>query len=274
MEKIINTVNIIGAGLVGKTIARLISNAKISKIESVLCTYISHAEQAVKFISSGEAVDRIQQLFPADITFITVPDDSVLSVSHQIAESNKFKKGSIIVYCSSMVSIDSMKAVVPIDCSLCKVHPIKHIRSAEDAVASFNGTICVYEGDDDIYTLISNLFSILGAEIYRIKSSKDFLYHAACVLASTYHQVLLSASALLYEDCGLSKAEAISLSRQLAISSLQSLDITANYKSFIVGPISRGEKDIIEKDIRSIINKDIKVVYTSLGSLAENLISS
>jgi predicted short-subunit dehydrogenase-like oxidoreductase (DUF2520 family) len=272
--KIINTVNIIGAGLVGKTIAHLICNAKIAKIGSVLCTSISHAEQAVKFIDSGEAVDRIQQLSPADITFITVPDDLILNVSHEIAESNKFKKGSIIVYCSSMVSMDSIKAVVPRDCSLCKVHPIKHIRSAEDAVVSFNGTICVYEGDDAIYPLISNFFSILGAQIYRIKSSKDFLYHAACVLASTYHQVLLSASALLYEDCGLSKVEAISLSRHLALSSLQSLDLTADYKSFIVGPISRGEKDIVEKDIGSIINEDIKRIYTSLGSLAENIISS
>ena len=86
-----STVNIIGAGNLGKTIGKLIFTHDVGFIQEICNTSTKIGIEAASFIGQGD-VKTISELLPADITFITTPDDQIECCCQELSRSAKLKK--------------------------------------------------------------------------------------------------------------------------------------------------------------------------------------
>ena len=105
-----STVNIIGAGNLGKTIGKLIFTDDVGFIQEICNTSTKSGIEAASFIGGGD-VKTISELLPADITFfITTPDDqNPMFCCQDLSRSAKLKKNSIVVHCSGSLSSEVLR---------------------------------------------------------------------------------------------------------------------------------------------------------------------
>lgn len=85
-------INIIGAGRLGKTIARLIKVHQAGTIQGICNTTFKSAKNAIQFIGQGKPFLSIESLPPVDITIISTPDDQIELRCKQLSLSNNLKK--------------------------------------------------------------------------------------------------------------------------------------------------------------------------------------
>lgn len=264
-------VNIIGAGLVGKILAKRILTTNCADIRSIMNGNIESSLLAVQNIGAGTATFKVAELYPADITFITTPDNIIKPAFFSIEKEKRFKKDSVVIHCSGVKPASFLKENTVSQVHIARAHPIKDIHSVEEALKNFKDIQFILEGDDKACEVANNLLNSLGAKILQIPKQRDCLYHSACVLATTFHQMLVCASSQLYENCGLDQNLALSLAKELAIASLREMDINAQYNDLIEGPIKRADAELIRENGKSILNDKILAIYKSLGSYAISL---
>ena len=74
------TLNVIGCGTVGKTLARLWATRHVFEVRSVLNRSLESGSRAVDFVGSGHAVERYAEIAKADLWMIsTCTPDHLLS---------------------------------------------------------------------------------------------------------------------------------------------------------------------------------------------------
>ena len=96
------TLNIIGAGNVGKVFAQLFGRHGIFQIQDVLNQSMESAAQAVEWIGFGHPVAQLDQMRPADVTMLSVPDDEVMAVSDAWVACGLAQAGAVMVLFPSM----------------------------------------------------------------------------------------------------------------------------------------------------------------------------
>lgn len=271
ISKNLPTINIIGAGLVGQTLAIRIAMVNCGTILNILNSTYKSSCAAAKKITQGRAIKNIEEIHPADFVFITTPDDKIESICSNLCAKKLLKADSIVIHCSGTQPLDSLSAARHADCHIARVHPIKHISSVDDAIATFNDTYCVFEGDNHAAAPIFDLFTKIGAQALRINHQSDCLYHTACVFATTFPQILLSATSILYEACGINRENALKLSNDLIMNSLVLKSSMVDYIDFIEGPIKRADTTTIRKNMASIKNTDITAIYKALTNFGVSL---
>ncbi len=264
-------INIIGGGIVGKTIAKFATSHQAGKIQCILNSRLENAQQAAKFVGAGLPIAHPGDLLPADIHIISTPDEKIEDICAAIAELNLFNPNSIVMHCSGTVSVDALKSAKSKGCYIARVHPIRHMHSAEHGVSVFPDTYCVIEGDDAAYKNLYPFFTAIQAIVIRMGTQHDNKYHTAGVFAAAYHQMIIAASARLYEDCGIEKKLAVKLACDLAKTAINNIDIESDYKSFVEGPIKRADVDTIAKNRKSLTTKEMKGLYDALGKYSLSL---
>lgn len=263
------TINFVGAGLVGKVFGRLMTTQLSAEIKGIVNTSLSSSEAAVRFIGQGSAFHSISELPAADIIFITTPDSCIQNVCEQIVEI--LKRGGIVVHCSGVLSAEILSSARKKGCAIARIHPIKHITSAQKAVETFAGTHCVFEGDKATYERMKVLFTSMGSQLIYMDYQKDYKYHTACVFATTYPQLIIAGASLLYEACGMHRGEAIHLARNLAVESLKSISKDKEYRDFVEGPIKRFDLETLQKNLKSIEREDLRKVFEALTYFSVNI---
>jgi predicted short-subunit dehydrogenase-like oxidoreductase (DUF2520 family) len=265
------SINIIGAGIVGQVIGTLVHLHKCGHIQGVLNSTFVSTQKATQQIQQGNPLKSIEQLEPSDITFITTPDDKIESVCNSIVQMNRLPVKGIMLHCSGTLSIDILSKLKSKGHDVARVHPIKHFKEIPHAVETFNGTHCLIESDENAYSTLQLFFKSIGGNVIRMYQSPDYLYHTACVFASVFPQMLLTASSILYEICGIEKEMAVTLARDLMQQALKSIDVSKNYANYIEGPLKRGDANTLENNIASISNKNIRNLYLSFNRFALEL---
>lgn len=265
------TINIIGAGLVGKLIGKLLTINQYGNIQCILNRTLESSQMAVGYIGQGKPIADVKSLLPAEITFITTPEDQINPICKTLLEEKCLQRNSILVHCSGSENLDVLQDALLGGYHIAKVHPIKHIQNINEAINSFSGTYCVIESDEESYYLLNSLFTHIGAKVIRIKIQQDYLYHTACVFGSVFPQILASATSILFENCGMEKTLALNLAMNLSKSALNSLDIKKEYSDFIEGPIKRMDRELLVKNVNSIYDPLIKSMYRVLTEFGINL---
>ena len=86
--------NLVGAGRVGKTLARLWHVHDRLQIQDVLTTSSTSAAAAIDFIGAGHAVTSLADMRPADLWMIATPDAQIADMARQLAEVQTKVQGS------------------------------------------------------------------------------------------------------------------------------------------------------------------------------------
>ncbi len=270
------TLNIIGAGRVGRSLAHLWHKAGVFAIQDVLTRSKSSADEAVQFIGAGRAVTHLRDMRAADVWMLAVPDSQIKNVA--ISMSNMPIAGvfidlsAIIFHCSGALSSHELMPLKDLGCQTASAHCILSFSAPSTAVTQFSGTPCALEGDALATVALQPLFEAIGAKCFDIAEKDKILYHAAAVFATNFLPVLQTVAADLWQSTGMPKELIAPLNTSLLNKAVQNIAAQGAAKA-LTGPAARGDTALVALQGAAVAdwNADAGAAYAALSRLASQI---
>ena len=261
-------INIIGAGRLGKTIARLIKVNQVGMIQGICNTTLKSAENAAQFIGQGKPFLNIESLPPVDITIISTPDDQIKLCCEQLSLSKNLKEKSIIIHCSGSLSSETLFSVAKKGCFTASVHPMRSFAVPKTAFSHYNGTYCALEGHSKVIPLLDSIFLAIGSITFLISSEKKAIYHAGSVFASNYLVTIANAAFRCLKKADIEDTLAFKMIVKLMRGTLNNLETTLSFEKSLTGPLKRGDVNTILKHLNVLLHeKELTALYKALSVL-------
>ncbi|MBC7751511.1 MAG: NAD(P)-binding domain-containing protein, partial [Candidatus Saccharibacteria bacterium] len=141
------TLNIIGCGNVGKTLAHLWVKHGVFQIQDVCNRSLESAQNACTFIGQGNPIQSFNDLHPADVFLIGTADQSIADCCELLVASNVLQAGNIVFHCSGALPTSILNSAKNVGAFIASIHPIKSFADPSLCVTTFAGTFCGAEGD-------------------------------------------------------------------------------------------------------------------------------
>ncbi|MGI4849143.1 MAG: Rossmann-like and DUF2520 domain-containing protein [Janthinobacterium lividum] len=245
------TLNIIGAGKLGRTLGRLFACHGVYEIGAVMCRTQAHAQEAVAFIGHGTPCCDISALRPASVTLIGTADDHIAPVCSQLAQAGLFRAGDTVFHCSGALPADVLAAASGAGCAVASIHPMRSFANPEQVASSFAGTWCGVEGQADALSLFLAGFASIGARTVPIHAADKTLYHAAAVFASNYLVTILDVALSVYARAGVPRTIALEMIAPLVRGSVENV-LANGPENALTGPVQRGDLATVENHYRAL----------------------
>lgn len=258
------TLNIVGAGHVGRVLGRLFAARGAFAVQDVLTRSRASAEDAVAFIGAGRAVDALAGLMPARVWMLAVGDDQIEPVSARLAQAGLLA-GAVVFHCSGAKSSGALQAP---GAAAASVHPVRSFADPQAVAAGFDGTFCGIEGADEALALLAPAFEAIGARLVPIDAAAKTVYHAASVFASNYLVTVMDAALRAYQAAGIPADVARELAAPLASETLANV-LRLGPAPALSGPIARGDMATVARQQQAVAGWD-----PLLGKLYEALAES
>jgi len=262
------TLNIIGGGMVGKTLGRLFVDHKLCEIGAVLTRSAETATAAANFITEGTPITEFSDLPPADITLVSVPDDHIAEVAEKLGAENKQTSDHITFHCSGALPATILK---PCNTKVANVFTIQNFSYPDELIHRFADTQCTIEGDSEACAILQPLFEKIGAVVHQINSKNKILPHVACVIAANYMVTLTEVAVQTMQQAGLSRDVAMQILSPLIRGNLENI-ISVGPAVALSGPIKRGDWGTVEKHKEALSElPEFKQLYSQLADLTTEL---
>ena len=233
------SLNIIGAGKVGRVLGRLFAASGSFLVQDVLTRSPESAAEAVHFMGAGHAVDTLAHMAPADAWMLAVGDDQIEAVGAQLAGAAALA-GAVVFHCSGAKSSGALDAAARAGALTASVHPIRSFADPDHVAQHFGGTFCGIEGDPIALAMLGDALALIGARAVPIDAAAKTVYHAASVFASNYLVTVLDAALRAYRAAGISDEVARQLAAPLAAETLANV-MRLGPEAALTGPIARGD---------------------------------
>ncbi len=261
-------INVIGAGKVGQTLMRLISRAEGYLLGSVYSRQFEAASKAVQSAGAGIAVRELSDMEPADIWFLTVPDDLISSVAQTIAAIPVCP--AIVVHCSGFSSSDILSPLKEMGWKTASCHPVRSFADVALAADQFNGTHCAIEGSAgaDLWPLVE----ALGGTPFPVASSRKALYHAAAVFSNNFSTMLQAVAMEAYAEAGVPENVAKSLCKTLLDGAAANV-ANLGPREALTGPAARGDHAVLAQQCEEVAkwSADAGTLYEVASRMALRL---
>lgn len=259
------TLNLIGAGRLGRSIARL-WQARFP-VGGLLNNSVASAAAAREFIGAGRVCDRLDAMPPAPFWLLAVPDARIAGVSAALAASGRLRPGDVVFHASG--ASEAAILSVPDGVWRASVHPAFSFGDPQRAVDTFAGTRCAMEGDAPALARLEPLWRAIGAEPFRLAPGGKPAYHAALTVASNY-LVTLDAFALdLAGQAGIDPVLATSLIGALMRQTLDNA-VALGPRAALTGPIARGDAATVTGHLAQMDARQA-ALYAALGTATLDL---
>lgn len=261
------TLNIVGAGRVGCTLARLWNTHGPMKVQAVCNTTLGSAQDACEFIGAGQAFDRLEEMPPAEVWMIAVPDAQISATAERIA--SLARTPAIAFHCSGAQGAASLAALHQSGWLTASAHCILSFATRDAALAQFAGTPCALEGDAAVLPLLHSAFSTIGAQCFDVASADKVLYHAAAVFATNFMPVLQNLAEDAWRATGM-PAHLIEPLRARLLNNAVSNITRLGPAGALTGPAARGDTAAIAKQAAVVTawNAEAGAAYKALSDLA------
>ena len=266
------TLNILGAGRVGRTLARLWRLQRVFEIGGVCNRTLSSAREAVAFIGAGVAVADVSAMPPAAVWLVATPDAHIALSAAALAADARLRAGDVVFHCSGALASDELRAARDAGAEVASIHPLKSFADAAAAARSFAGTYCVAEGSDAARDALLPAFAAIGARVSLIDAAAKPLYHAASVIVCNYLTALMEAGLQCYEQAGLPRATASAMMEPLVRETVDNV-FALGTAGALTGPIARGDHGVVARQMAALEGFDARIaaVYRALGTIAVEL---
>ena len=258
---------IIGAGVVGTTLAILLNkagwecigvNTRTNKSYERFCSYLP-----TKHLRLDELVKE------ADILFISTQDSSIEKIASQLTQKTN-KPGQIWIHCSGSLRSEIMCQDKDLDVGYLSVHPLQAFANIDSALVLMPGTHFGIEGNSqDAEEFGEALVKLLGGIPHKIDPSQKTLYHAGAVVASNYLVSLVFLAVRFFEQAGINKHAALESLLPLLAGSYHNVE-KVGLPYALTGPIARGDVEVVAKHLQEI-PLELRDIYKGLGRLALEL---
>jgi predicted short-subunit dehydrogenase-like oxidoreductase (DUF2520 family) len=293
------TLNLIGAGRVGQTLARLWTQAGVFAVQDVLTRSPASAQAACDFIGAGTTARSLDTMRPADMWLIATTDAQIAASAAALAAqvpalvplapaSPTHPKdlsdtapraaqatpapSSTAFHCSGALGADQLAPLAALGWHTASVHPILSFATAEAACAQFAGTPCALEGDQAARALLQDAFTAIGAQCFEVRSQEKLLYHAAAVFATNFLPVLQSVAEDAWRATGVPEALLPHLRTSLLNNAVANIT-RLGPQGALTGPAARGDTAAIARQAAAVSAWDEKAggAYSALSALAMRL---
>ena len=246
------TLNIIGAGRLGRVLGRLFAASGAFVVQDVLTRSTGTALDAVAFIGAGRAVGGMETLRRADAVMLAVSDDQIEQACAALAarvehsehsehpEHQHALDGVLVFHCSGALSSAALETAARQGAFTASVHPVRSFADPQQVARDFAGTWCGLEGDARALALLAPALALIGARAVAIDAEAKTVYHAASVFASNYLVTVLDAALRAYQAAGIPEPLARELARPLAVETLDNV-FGLGPRAALSGPIARGD---------------------------------
>lgn len=261
------SINIIGAGKLGKVIGEeLIEKANL-KLLSVLNKNFESTINAVKYFNSGNACKNFNELKEADIWMIAVLDDEIGKVVKKLLNSNKLKENNIVFHCSGSLSSSELLPIKKENIFTASIHPIKSF-IGDNKLDSLHGVHCSIEGDNEALAELRKLLTKVGFETFEIKSKDKMLYHTGCVFTCNYLTTLFELGLTCFKASGIGEVSAKKIIAPLVQETIAN-NLNNSSLNSLSGPIKRGDYNLIKEQLTELkkLNIDLYNSYKILGKV-------
>jgi len=274
MPKIINkpSLNIIGCGHLGQTLAHLWAQADVVTIAQVLNSSLLSSQAAVNFIGQGQSLSSIAEMQPADLYLLGCPDKALENCCNVLVEANVLTAGDIVFHCSGAIASEILLPLKEQGALIASVHPIKSFAEPQQAILSFHPTYCGVEGDETALAVLTPLFVQIGGIPFQINAEQKTLYHAASVFACNYLVALQNVSLRAFAQAGVEEALALKILQPIVQETVSNI-FKLGPAAALTGPIARGDAAVVAKQLAALqLNQpDDAELYRLLGLEALDL---
>jgi predicted short-subunit dehydrogenase-like oxidoreductase (DUF2520 family) len=266
------TLNIIGCGRVGRTLARLWHEGGVFTIGDINDRTADKSRAAVAFIGGGRACAEIAAMRAADCWLLATPDDCIANACDELAAGRQLAAGNIVFHCSGALPSTVLKAAVARGAHVASVHPLKTFADPAVAAKNFAGTPCTAEGDAAALAVLRPAFENVGAAVFEIDAAAKTLYHAGSVIVCNYLTALLETGLRTFESAGVARADANRMMEPLVRETLDNVFRLGPARA-LTGPIARGDLAVVQRQIAALAAADprLEAVYRSLGVIAADI---
>ncbi|NEX59793.1 Rossmann-like and DUF2520 domain-containing protein [Noviherbaspirillum galbum] len=269
------TLNIIGAGKVGRTLARLWQERQVFCVGDVLNRSLDSSQQAVLAIGGGRAAASLGDMAPAQCWLLAVADDAIETCCQSLARTGLLDAGPqgkpIVFHCSGALSSHALASARDRGALTASVHPIRSFADAQE-LASLEGAWCGIEGDTGALETLSSGFEALGARMVAIQAEHKLVYHSAAVFACNYLVTLLDVAVQAYGRSGVPPDTALAMMESLVRGTVDNV-FRLGPAQALTGPIARGDLATVRRQEHEVRqwNGEIGELYHQFVKLTMEL---
>ncbi len=259
-------ITIIGAGAVGRSIARALKNGGMPP-----AGIFSHQGKTAARLASSVGT-RISGVVSAAVplsgtVIIAVPDSEIRHVVSVIAGSTSSLRGTVVLHTSGALTSDELLPLKKLGAMIGSFHPLQTF-SKRNIGTEFTNVYCAVEGDSAAVKRAIRLSKTLGSKYFVIRKKDKVLYHIAAVFASNYLVTVLSVAEQLAKTISLTEKEFRKIVRPLVMQTVDNVFHTSPEEA-LTGPIMRGDGVTVAKHIRKLETsgplKKLLPLYSVLG---------
>lgn len=259
------TLNLVGAGHVGRVLGRLFAASGAMALQDVLTRSASSAQAAVDFIGAGQARTELGSMRAARVWLLAVSDDQIAPVCAALAQAHDLRD-TVVFHCSGARASGELQAAQQQGALVASVHPIRSFADPQAVADGFAGTFCGIEGHADALALLGPPFEAIGARLVPIDARAKTVYHAAAVFASNYLTTVLDAALRAYQAAGVPPDVARELARPLATETMDNV-FRLGPAAALSGPVARGDHATVARQQQALLDWD-----AATGRLYEALV--
>jgi predicted short-subunit dehydrogenase-like oxidoreductase (DUF2520 family) len=266
------SLSFVGAGKVGATLARL-GYAAGYIVRAVYSRSPESAAQLATLVGA-EAVESAAAVRAADLTLLTVPDDSLPDVVESLAAGAW--TGKAIIHTSGAQDASALAALAERGALVGSLHPAFPFADVETAMANLRGaTFAVEVTDDRLRNWLSDFVAALGGRMLIVPPGGKVLYHTALVMASNYTVTLYAIAERLLLGLG---AEQTAVDGALDVLLRGTVDNlrTQGIPAALTGPIKRGDVGTVMAHLQALrgVDTDLANLYAGLAKATLPLVEA
>jgi len=278
----VQTLNLIGCGRVGQTLAHLWHLHGGFALQDVLTRSLGSAQAACAFVGAGTPVTAHQPLRAADVWMLAVPDAHLAAAAEALAQHAPLlpkpqpqrppEQAPIVFHCSGAQSSTLLAPLAARGWHTASAHCILSFASIEAATQQFPGTPCALEGDASALAVLQTAFSAIQARCFEVQSENKLLYHAAAVFATNFLPVLQSVAEAAWLASGV-PADLLPGLRATLLHNAVANITRLGPAGALTGPAARGDVAAIATQAVAVTQWDAAAgaAYEALSALALRL---
>ncbi len=254
----------VGAGKVGSTLARLLSDAgypvtAIFSRDAHKASVLAGETHAIVVASVNDV------LLASDLVFLTVPDDALATISNAVTESSLLGKG--VVHTSGARNRMVLEPLAQAGAMTGSLHPAYPFADVDRSVKELPGSVFVIEAADELMrSWLRDVVMALRGIAVEVSSDQKTLYHAALVIASNYAVTLYAIAERMLIDLGMDKARAEQTLNPLVMATAQNL-VRQGIPAALTGPLARGDAGTVAAHLAALSDPALAHLYSALARL-------
>lgn len=203
---------------------------------------------------------------PADVIFLTVPDDVIPETVQNLAENASNLRATVVAHTSGAKSSVLLEALRDRGALVASFHPAQSFAGLPEDWKKFRGTTVAMEGDAGAVALLAEFARSLGGRPLKIPTEAKPLYHLACVMANNYSTALLDSGLDILEKIGIPRPKGKLILLPLLQTTATNLK-EADPEQILTGPIARGDVQTVEEHLKALAEQNPAhlATYIALG---------